>query len=41
MARLYEDGSIKYIGTFKDGVEQGLWKFYYNTGELKAKGILS
>ena len=32
----YDDGKTKYIGAFKDGVEQGLFKFYYNSGEIKA-----
>ena len=30
----YDDGKTKYIGTFKDGVEQGLFKFYYNNGVI-------
>ena len=29
-----DDGKTKYIGTFKDGVEQGLFKFYYNNGVI-------
>ena len=32
----YDNGKIQYIGTFKDGVEQGFFKFFYNSGELKA-----
>ena len=32
----FDDGKTKYIGIFKDGVEQGLFKFYYNSGEIKA-----
>ena len=30
----YDDGKTKYIETFKDGVEQGFFKFDYNNGVL-------
>ena len=32
----YKNGTTKYIGKFKDGTEQGLFKFFYNSGELQA-----
>lgn len=31
----YENGKLEYIGTFKDGVEDGEWIYYYENGTKK------
>ena len=33
--KTYENGNTKYEGNFKDDIEQGLFKYYYKTEELK------
>ena len=33
--KTYENGNTKYEGNFKDDIEQGIFKYYYKTGELK------
>ena len=30
----YENGNIKYYGMYKNGKECGIWRFYYENGEL-------
>ena len=35
--KTYENGNRKYEGNFKDDIEQGIFKYYYKTGELKGK----
>ena len=32
----YESGRLQYKGEFKDGIEVGLFTFYYHSGEVKA-----
>ena len=32
----YENGMPKYEGVFKDNVPQGVFKYFYQSGELKA-----
>ena len=37
----YENGRLKEVGTYKDGKEDGLWKFYGRwNGRLKQEGII-
>jgi len=32
--RVYDDGSLYYTGTFKDGIPEGEFRYYYRSGEL-------
>ena len=32
----YDNGSIRYEGVFKDDIEQGIFRFYYMSGQLQA-----
>jgi len=33
----YEDGSVRSVGNSKNGFKDGVWKTYYNTGELNLR----
>jgi antitoxin component YwqK of YwqJK toxin-antitoxin module len=33
----FEDGKLDFVGTFQDGLESGVWKYYWPNGILKTE----
>jgi antitoxin component YwqK of YwqJK toxin-antitoxin module len=33
----YPNGKIQWTGTYKNGMEEGVWRFYHETGKLKSE----
>ena len=36
-AKKYQNGNLRYKGQFKDGSPQGLFFYYYESGEIKVE----
>lgn len=33
----FEDGKLDFVGTYRNGLEHGLWKYYWPNGILKVE----